>query len=54
VLEGVGHGAWHLATQWSHAKFVALFSLFLLLGYGMLFAMTQQRRDQVPGLEESN
>jgi uncharacterized membrane protein len=36
-------GAWNIATQWQHAKFLILFSLFLMLAYVMLHALTQQR-----------
>lgn len=32
----------NLATQWHHTKFLILFTLFLLLGYTMLFALTQR------------
>jgi uncharacterized membrane protein len=35
-------GAWNLLTEWQHTKFLILFSLFLLLGYVMLFALTQR------------
>lgn len=45
LLEGAGAGVWLLATQWHHTKFVIVFTLFLLLGYGMLFALTQRRDD---------
>lgn len=37
-------GAWNLVTEWHHTKFLILFSLFLLLGYMMLFALTQTKR----------
>jgi uncharacterized membrane protein len=37
-------GAWTLLTEWQHTKFLILFSLFLLLGYVMLFALTQPKR----------
>jgi uncharacterized membrane protein len=36
-------GAWTLLTEWQHTKYLILFSLFLLLGYVMLFALTQRR-----------
>ena len=43
LVHRTGMGAWNLATQTHHAKFFILFSLFLLLGYVMLHAMTQPR-----------
>ena len=42
LLHRTGMGAWNLATEHQHAKFLILFSLFVLLGYVMLFAMTQR------------
>lgn len=44
LLEGAGAGVWLLVTQWHHTKFLIVFSIFLLLGYGMLFALTQAKR----------
>lgn len=52
VAEGTSRGVWHLVAEWSHAKFVVLFSLFLLLGYGMLFALTHPRREPWSGRGE--
>ncbi len=42
LFEGASASLWNLATQWPHTKFVILFSLFLLLGYVMLFALTHR------------
>lgn len=44
LLDGSRLGLWNLATQWHHTKFLILFSLFLLLAYGMLFALTHSKR----------
>ena len=51
LVERTGEAAWNLATQWQHTKFFILFSLFLLLGYVMLFALTLQRQESatMPG-----
>jgi uncharacterized membrane protein len=43
LIHRTGMGVWNLATQTHHAKFFILFSLFLLLGYVMLHAMTLRR-----------
>ena len=40
LLERTGTAGLNLFTQWHHTKFFILFSLFLLLGYVMLFALT--------------
>lgn len=42
LVRRTGWGAWTLLTEWQHTKFLILFSLFLLLGYVMLFALTQR------------
>jgi uncharacterized membrane protein len=42
LAKGTGLGFWAVVTQWQHTKFLLLFSLFLLLGYVMLFALTQR------------
>lgn len=42
LVHRTGVGAWNLATQWQHTKFLILFSLFLLLGYAMLYALSKQ------------
>lgn len=44
LVKGVSTGAWNLATQWHDTKFLIFFSLFLLLGYVMLFALTLPKR----------
>lgn len=46
LLERTGTASLNLLTQWQHTKFLILFSLFLLLGYVMLFALTQQRHER--------
>ncbi|MEY4386290.1 MAG: hypothetical protein RLY20_1573 [Verrucomicrobiota bacterium] len=45
LVHRTGLGAWNLATQWQHTKFLILFSLFLLLGYAMLYALAQRKDD---------
>jgi uncharacterized membrane protein len=47
LLKGAGMSVWLLATQWHHTKFLIVFSLFLLLGYVMLFALTHTKRVEV-------
>jgi uncharacterized membrane protein len=54
LAEGAGHAAWNVMTQWNHTKFLVLFSLFLLLAYVMLHALTLQRRAPATALEEWN
>jgi len=44
VLEGTTLAAGNVLTQWQHTKFFILFSLFLLLGYVMLFAISHPAR----------
>lgn len=39
VLEGASQAALNIATQWQDTKFLILFSLFLMLGYVLLFAL---------------
>jgi uncharacterized membrane protein len=46
LVQRTGWAAWNPATEWQHTKFLILFSLFLLLGYVMLFALTQRGREQ--------
>lgn len=48
LVHRTGWGAWNLMTEWQHTKFLILFSLFLLLGYVMLFALTQPKRVELP------
>lgn len=56
LVRRAGWGAWTLLTEWQHTKFLILFSLFLLLGYVMLFALTQRSsaRDDVRSLRLEN
>jgi len=49
VVESTGLAAWTVMTQWQHAKFLILFSLFLLLGYVMLYAISQTARAGASG-----
>jgi uncharacterized membrane protein len=44
LVKGTSLGALNLVTHWPHTKFLILFTLFLLLGYMMLFALTQPGR----------
>lgn len=46
LVHRTGLGAWNIVTQTHHAKFFILFSLFLLLGYVMLFALSKQERER--------
>lgn len=46
LVHRTGIGAWNLATQWQHTKFLILFSLFLLVGYVMLFALSRRSEDR--------
>ena len=43
LLERTSTAGLNLVTQWQHTKFLILFSLFLLLAYVMLFALTLRR-----------
>jgi len=43
VLEGTTQAALNVVTEWQDTKFLILFSVFLLLGYVMLFALTQHQ-----------
>jgi len=40
LAKGASLGALNLVTHWPHTKFLILFTLFLLLAYTMLFALT--------------
>ena len=51
LVRRTGWGAWTILTEWQHTKFLILFSLFLLLGYVMLFALTQRRPTDATLLE---
>lgn len=42
VAEGTMEAALNVLTQWQHTKSFIVFSVFLLLGYWMLFALTLQ------------
>ena len=44
LLERTTTAGLNLLTQWHHTKFFILFSLFLLLAYVMLFALTQTEK----------
>jgi len=44
VMEGTMQAAHNVLTQWQHTKFLVVFSVFLLLSYGMLFALTLHGR----------
>jgi uncharacterized membrane protein len=43
LVRRTGWAAWNLATEWQQAKFFILFSVFLLLGYVMLFSLTHRQ-----------